>query len=1033
MGVFGVLLSALVAGIIWKLWQKTAALENRINSLESDFESRQFVSTGAATTHAENALRGDEATDEAVPYTKDAQNAEIAAIAKESDRSAIVRASRSQGAAEPAPVQTETASAFNVDDNFDDNGGMHEETIDHSGRSDHGQSEYNATPGEPSRFSLNFEDLFGRRLPIWAGGITLAVAGFLIVRYAIDIGLFGKIFTPSVQVACGFLFGGSLIAAAELAFRNSDRVDDPRVSQALSGAGIATLYAAFLVASNVYYLIGPVTAFAGLAFVTAGAMWLSTRHGLPTALLGLAGGLAAPAMIAGVSANVPLLAVYLALTIAGLAGISRMQRWPLLGLAALIGGAGWSLWIILVSQSLDLLGSLSIGGFVILLAIGLPMMSLDGPRSVLMRSAAAFVGAVQLALLVAIGGFEPLHWGLFALLAAAGQWLASRDERFELIPTISLGLSVLLLAYWPSPSEKWFAIIGLSLAAIHAFPLLLQMWREPVREQRAIKLAGLALAAPALTGLHYYSMEGAMDTAIALVAAGFAVLPAMAIVSAWVVQCRSNDRRMAWLSGSVVALLFIACWFLLPVWMAPVALAGLTAGLLLFSEKAPDRKSAKLAFNTALLGLPLLFITSTLSFPEIYALTNGAAEQIDVRAVLRWGALAALFGLLAWRGQNEQMRQWASATSALLVYGVLAQCCVASLLPLLPPFGLLALAAVMRPDKVANLTGALAAMGALVAAWTLYPLAIWAQNAAPSLLGIPMVVNYSDLSIGIILKQLLVPAIAMGTMLWLLRDQLGNPIRILAMVVAAVWGGVAIHMLYRAGFAGVFGSDFVAFGLGQRLLWSAALVGSGVAVWKLGIGNMRQWLAPTIITLGACHTVYYSLLVHNPLWTEQAVGPLPVANLLVPLFAILPLALFALQKMIPELAARMSRPVHIVHMVMISGFAWATLRHGFHGSVLVVPGVSASEDIMRSILGIALGVSFLLWGIRIQRRDWRIASLLFMLVATLKVFLIDASGLEGLMRIGSFIALGFSLIGIGWLYSRQLRRDEQFRERTGNI
>lgn len=34
--------------------------------------------------------------------------------------------------------------------------------------------------------AMNFEELFGRRLPIWAGGITLAIAGVLIVKYAID-------------------------------------------------------------------------------------------------------------------------------------------------------------------------------------------------------------------------------------------------------------------------------------------------------------------------------------------------------------------------------------------------------------------------------------------------------------------------------------------------------------------------------------------------------------------------------------------------------------------------------------------------------------------------------------------------------------------------------------------------------------------------------------------------------------------------------------------------------------------------------
>jgi uncharacterized membrane protein len=75
------------------------------------------------------------------------------------------------------------------------------------------------------------------------------------------------------------------------------------------------------------------------------------------------------------------------------------------------------------------------------------------------------------------------------------------------------------------------------------------------------------------------------------------------------------------------------------------------------------------------------------------------------------------------------------------------------------------------------------------------------------------------------------------------------------------------------------------------------------------------------------------------------------------------------------------------------------------------------------VLGIALGIGFLVWGIRKGLRDWRIASLTLMLAAAGKVFLFDASGLEGLLRIGSFLALGFSLIGIGWLYSRYLKPD----------
>ena len=67
------------------------------------------------------------------------------------------------------------------------------------------------------------------------------------------------------------------------------------------------------------------------------------------------------------------------------------------------------------------------------------------------------IGAAQLALLVATGGYQPLHWGLFALIAAAGQWLAWRNRDLAVVPTLGAALSVLLLLLWPAPPPAWFA------------------------------------------------------------------------------------------------------------------------------------------------------------------------------------------------------------------------------------------------------------------------------------------------------------------------------------------------------------------------------------------------------------------------------------------------------------------------------------------------------------------------------------------------------------------------------------------------
>jgi len=114
----------------------------------------------------------------------------------------------------------------------------------------------------------------------------------------------------------------------------------------------------------------------------------------------------------------------------------------------------------------------------------------------------------------------------------------------------------------------------------------------------------------------------------------------------------------------------------------------------------------------------------------------------------------------------------------------------------------------------------------------------------------------------------------------------------------------------------------------------------------------------------------------------------------------------------------------IVQMVLLALFVFSELRQAFHGTLLVSPGLPMAEDILRSILAIALAIGFLLWGIARKQRDWRIASLVLMLGAVAKVFLFDASGLEGITRIASFVALGFSLIGIGWLYSRYLGSDK---------
>ena len=186
------------------------------------------------------------------------------------------------------------------------------------------------------------------------------------------------------------------------------------------------------------------------------------------------------------------------------------------------------------------------------------------------------------------------------------------------------------------------------------------------------------------------------------------------------------------------------------------------------------------------------------------------------------------------------------------------------------------------------------------------------------------------------------------------------------------------------------------------------------------------WITPAV---GTAYLIYYSYILYNPLWSEQAVGAIPLANMLLPTFGLFMGGLWLTEKetvkLQPNHAMLATRIIDGLRALAIIVFSYQTLAQAFHETMLYPTSVSEAENILRSILAIALAIGFLLWGIRTKKRDWRIASLILMILAVTKVFLLDASGLTGLVRIGSFVALGFSLIGIGWLYSRQLRSEPE--------
>ena len=845
---------------------------------------------------------------------------------------------------------------------------------------------------EETRGGFGFEELFGRRLPIWAGGITLAVAGMLIVKLSIEAGLL----SPPVRVFMGLAFGTALIGAAELALRQEARVRDARVRQALAGAGIASLYASVLVAANLYHLIGPLAAMLGMALATALALGLSLRFGAPSALLGLAGGLAAPALIGSDEPNVALLALYLALAVAGLAAVSRGQRWAWLGISALVGGFGWGV-MLLIGGALDAPETISVGLYLLLLGVAVPMFGFAGDRQDKLQLVAAIMAAAQMAALVATGGFALLHWGLFGLISLAMLWLAVRDPALRRLPPVGLIIVLLLLGAWPSPSASQFALVAVVAALIYGVPALLQLWRSDGGLVEAAEIAAISLGGLLLPMVHFHH-DGSTDVFFGLLALGLAVVAGASAGLGWDNQSRREDARFAILATSAAILVAASATLLLPGWAIGGAIAAVGLGLLHLGQLAEDRRLEPLAWIFAGVGLIAAPVTALQEAPT------------ELGEILRWGLLAAVAAGFAWRAHLSYARMAAQFLAPALLWGSLQPVVPERWEPLVAPVMLLALALIQL-----RLVPAMAATALILLGGALEPIGVWLAGVAPSILGGPALLS-SVPSVDDAWLKLLLPALLLGASLWLARAQLKRREWVPAVWAAAALGGVALHSLYKRLFAIDSDESFVVSGLAERTVWELLLLGAAALLWRSG----RPRTALVALATAAAHFALYTLLLHNPLWAEQLVGPLPLLNLIVAAYAVPAAILWAagrtpiLQDAIP------ARLLSVAWMVLILLFAASMLRQLFHGSLLVEPGLNQAEDIARSILAILLAIGFLLWGIRREDRDWRIGSLVLMLGAVAKVFLHDTAGLDGLIRIASFVALGFSLIGIGWLYSRQL-------------
>ncbi|MFL9839976.1 DUF2339 domain-containing protein [Sphingomonas sp. ST-64] len=440
-------------------------------------------------------------------------------------------------------------------------------------------------PG-PAAARPSLESLIGARLPVWIGAVALVVAGFFLVRYSIEIGLLG----PGVRTILAALFAALLVAASEAARRIPTLRDDPRIAQALAGAGIASAYGTLYIAAAIYRFMGPLPAFGLMLAVTALGLVLALRHGPPTAVLALAGGFVAPLVAGYDAAGIGPLLTYLALFTAALFGLAIHRRWPWLAIAATVAAFAWVNFLLfaLSNSILD-----APAAFVVVLAIAATIaLPRAGATARWLRIAPMLAGLIQIFFFAPELGFDAIFWGFYVILAAAALFLAWRDLQYLPGALAALGLALVLLALGLIVPHGGVTLLAAPiLAALFAVPGLALLDRG--RSWAVIAIGGLA--GPVLLANLY--KPGLLDTwqwaALQLSAA------ALAAWTSWRRRTAINQRDPGLIGGALAAGILATtgiAQFLSLDWIAvPLALATIALGL--WARRTQDQ---------TLFGLPAL-------------------------------------------------------------------------------------------------------------------------------------------------------------------------------------------------------------------------------------------------------------------------------------------------------------------------------------------------------------------------------------------------------------------------------------------
>jgi len=819
-------------------------------------------------------------------------------------------------------------------------------------------------PAMPAVAKPSWESRIAAQWTVWVGGIALAFAGIFAIKYSIDQGFF----SPEVRLSAAALFGLLLVAGGEFLRRQTkplvqNAFQNAMIPGVLTAAGTLTLFGSVYVAHGVYGFIGPATAFILLALISFMTIGLSMLYGQALAGLGLLASFTTPLLVASKSPSPWSLFGFLTLVWIATILASKIQSWRVIPAIANVGLSVWAFLYLVASRP-------------------------ETPFDVM---------PAAMPMIIMIAGLAFI-W--------PGNWVAPRDAEFreeELeIRLDSAGRP--LPATPPRVKSAWGHVflprhLASTLTAAIGGMIVAMVFNAPDLPSTGYYYLGFAAL---IAGL---ALFGAFRT-YAIYPAIFAALGAFGGIRILSIATASPGFQPAdsftYTDPNLVIWLALGIGLLLAVLMLAVV---------------HFRRASHAEFTRAwiIIGGVTPLVLATLSF---FFFGNYAFD-------LRHGLYAILLGAMylggAWQFFGEQENDGRFVANRDLLVAASWAAFVVALL-------------VMTNGITTTIAAAVLGFAYLNAQrardWPILPWAMVASAifVAGRIAWEPTIVGAEALSKTPVFNQLLagygIPALLLIASAWLVRNKADDRIRNVMDALASLFTLLTIAILVRHAMnGGVLTSDVPT--LAEQSIYTLLAIGASVTLMTL---DLRR---PSIIfRTGSMAIGYLSMvsiiLAHfiglNPYFTGETTGQIPFFNLLF-LAYLLPGIAYAGAAYL----ARTRRPQHYVIALALSGaallFAYVTLsvRRFYHGAdISDWKGFLQSELYTYSVVWLLLGVALLVAGYRFRSTALRIASGVLVLIAVLKVFLVDMSNLEGLYRALSFAGLGFALIGIGWFYQKAL-------------